>query len=236
MATIDPDQERRRLAEFYSHQMDGELEKVAEQAFELTDLAREALRAELTKRGLSFELVELRPVPPAPVALPGDPPPPEPPEEEISLEEGELELRRMVTIRQFRDLPEALLAKGCLESAGIKGILTDDNIVRLDWFWSNVMGGIKLKVDPEDVEAASEILEQPIPAGFDVAGIGEYHQPHCPNCQSLDVTFKELNRPVSYMTVWLHVPIPVYRRAWRCHSCDVEWEDDGVPETPESPA
>jgi hypothetical protein len=142
----------------------------------------------------------------------------------------------MVTIRQFRDLPEALLAKGCLESAGIKGILTDDNIVRLDWFWSNVMGGIKLKVDPEDVEAASEILEQPIPAGFDVAGIGEYHQPHCPNCQSLDVTFKELNRPVSYMTVWLHVPIPVYRRAWRCHSCDVEWEDDGVPETPESPA
>jgi hypothetical protein len=236
MATIDPDQERRRLAEFYSHQMDGELEKVAEQAFELTDLAREALRAELTKRGLSVELVELRPVPPAPVALPGDPPPPEPPEEEISLEEGELELRRMVTIRQFRDLPEALLAKGCLESAGIKGILTDDNIVRLDWFWSNVMGGIKLRVDPEDVEAASEILEQPIPAGFDVAGIGEYHQPHCPNCQSLDVTFKELNRPVSYMTVWLHVPIPVYRRAWRCHSCDVEWEDDGVPESPESPA
>jgi hypothetical protein len=236
MATIDPEQERRRLAEFYSHQMDGELEKVAEQAYELTELAREALRAELTKRGLSVELVELRPVPPAPVALPGDPPPPEPPEEEISLEEGELELRRMVTIRQFRDLPEALLAKGCLESAGIKGILTDDNIVRLDWFWSNVMGGIKLKVDPEDVEAASEILEQPIPAGFDVAGIGEYHQPVCPSCQSLDVTFKELNRPVSYMTVWLQVPIPVYRRAWRCHSCDVEWEDDGVPESPESPA
>jgi len=225
---IDPEQERRRLAEFYSHQMDGELEQVARQAYELTDLARAALRAEMSRRGLTAELVELPPVPPPPRALPGDPPEPEPPAEVLSLD-GELEQRRLVTIRQFRDLPEALLAKGSLESAGIEAVFTDDNIVRLDWFWSNLMGGIKLKVDPEDVEAANEILNQPIPEGFDVAGVGEYQQPHCPKCQSLDVTFKELNRPVSYMTAWLHVPVPVYRRAWRCHSCDAEWEDDGVP-------
>lgn len=45
MATIDPEQERRRLVEFYSLQMDGELEKVAGQAAELTDTAREVLRA-----------------------------------------------------------------------------------------------------------------------------------------------------------------------------------------------
>ncbi len=233
---IDPEQERRRLAEFYSHQMDGELERVAGQAYELTGLAREALRAEMSRRGLAVELVELRPVAPAPPALPGDPPEPEPLAAEASSPYGELELRRMVTIRQFRDLPEALLAKGSLQSAGIEAVFTDDNIVRLDWFWSNLMGGIKLKVDPEDVEAANEILSQPIPEGFDVAGVGEYQQPFCPQCQSLDVTFRELNRPVSYMTVWLHVPIPVYRRAWRCHSCNVEWEDDGVPGTAESPS
>jgi len=237
MAWIDPEQERQRLTEFYAGQMDGELEKVASQAYELTDIPREILRAELARRGLEAALTEQ-----APVVVnetqepqPGDPPPdPDSPEGESSQDESEVELRRMVTIRQFRDLPEALLAKGCLDSAGIDSVLLDDNLVRLDWFWSNLMGGVKLKVDPSDAPAADEILKQPIPENFDVDGVGEYEQPHCPACQSLDVTFKELNRPVSYMTMWLNVPIPIYRRAWRCHACNVEWEDDGRPESTNS--
>ena len=228
MPRIDPEQERRRLAEFYSRQMDGELEKVASQAYELTDLAREALRAELAKRGLSIELVELAPVPAAPPVMPGDPPPPEPPVEPVR-EDGELELREMVTIRRFRDLPEALLATGSLESAGIECVLVDDNIVRMDWFWSNLMGGVKLQVNPDDVEAAHGILGQPIPEGFEVAGIGEYEQPPCPKCQSLDVTFQELDRPVAFVSAYFNVPIPLTRQAWRCHSCYAEWEDDAQP-------
>jgi hypothetical protein len=234
MAIIDPEQERQRLAEFYSHQLDGELEAVAEQAYELTDLARQALRAEMSRRGLSAALIEVPPAVPVPAALPGDPPKDEPPERvEASTQDGELELRKMLTIRQFRDLPEALLAKGSLESAGIEAVLTDDNIVRLDWFWSNLMGGVKLKVSPEDVGAANEILDQPIPEGFDVAGIGEYQQPHCPSCQSLDVNFQEVT-PAAFVSAYLNVPIPFHRRAWRCHDCDAEWEDDGVPGTSES--
>ena len=231
---IDPEQERQRLAEFYSHQMDGELEAVAKQAYELTDLARQALRAEMSRRGLSAALIEVRPVAPVPAALPGDPPDHEPPGKvEVSPPDGELELRRMLTIRQFRDLPEALLAKGSLESAGIEAVLTDDNIVRLDWFWSNLMGGVKLKVSPEDVGAANEILDQPIPEGFDVTGVGEYQQPHCPKCQSLDVNFQEV-APAAYVSAYLNVPIPFHRRAWKCHACDTEWEDDGVPGASES--
>lgn len=230
MAKIDPEQERRRLADFYSHQMDGELAKVADRAYELTDIAREALAAELSRRGLATPLVEHAPVPPAPVAQPGDPPEPDASAAELSSAEGELELRTMSTIRQFRDLPEALLAKGSIESAGIEAILTDDNVVRLDWFWSNLMGGIKLKVGPEDVEAANEILNQPIPDGFDVEGIGEYLQPECPKCQSLDVNFRELV-PAAYLSLALNVPLPLRRRAWHCHSCDAEWEDDATSES-----
>jgi hypothetical protein len=228
MAMIDPERERRRLAEFYSQQMDGELEAVAKQAYELTDLAREALRAEMSRRGRAVAFIEHAPVTPPPAALPGDPPEPEPPGSEISSPDGDLELRRMLTIRQFRDLPEALLAKGSLESAGIEAVLTDDNIIRLDWFWSNLMGGIKLKVAPEDAGVANEILDQPIPEGFDAAGVGEYRQPQCPKCQSLDVNFQEV-APAAFLSTALSVPIAFHRRAWRCHCCDAEWEDDGVP-------
>jgi hypothetical protein len=226
MAMIDPQQERRRLAEFYSGQMDGELEKVAEQAYELTELAREALKAELGRRGLQTKLIETPPVvfKKQVAVMPGDPPPPPPPAPH-STPDGELELRKMVAIRQFRDLPEALLAKGSLESAGIDAVLTDDNVVRMDWFWSNLMGGVKLLVGAEDAAEADEVLAQPIPEHFDVSGVGEYAQPRCPKCNSLDVTFQELE-PAAYLSMAVSVPIPFHRRAWRCRSCGAEWEDD----------
>lgn len=96
MAKIDPQQERMRLAEFYSQQMDGELEKVASQG----------LRTHRScARGVAF--VEQAPVAPVPVAQPGDPMPEAPKVE--ALPGGELGFQEMVTIRQFRDLPEALL-------------------------------------------------------------------------------------------------------------------------------
>jgi hypothetical protein len=131
---------------------------------------------------------------------------------------------QLVTIRKFRDLPAALLAKGSLESAGIACLLADDNMVRLDWFISNLIGGVKLQVKPEDAAAATEILDQPIPEEFDVEGSGAYRQPRCPHCQSLDVSFEELDKPVAYVSAYIGVPLPVHRRDWRCHSCGREWE------------
>jgi hypothetical protein len=140
----------------------------------------------------------------------------------------ELDIQKMRTIRKFRDLPEALLAKGSLESCGIECALLDDNLVRLDWFISNFVGGVKLHVREEDVAIAEEILRQPIPENFDVSGVGDYEQPRCPKCRSLDVNFREV-APAAYVSAYLGVPIPFHRRAWRCHSCYAQWEDDGLP-------
>jgi len=225
MAMIDPEQERRRLAEFYAYQMDGELEKVASQADDLTDTAREALRAERARRGLATALAAHAGSIPVAPAQPGAAPVKTSPVQTSPQDEGEEQ--GMVTIRQFRDLPEALFAKGSLESAGIECALIDDNMVRLDWFISNLLGGVKLQVKPEDAAVAEEILSQPIPENFDVSGVGQYEQPRCPKCQSLDVNFQEV-APAAYLSAAISVPFPFHRRAWRCHSCDEEWEEDGV--------
>jgi hypothetical protein len=139
-------------------------------------------------------------------------------------------LNDTVTLRQFRDLPEALLAKGSLESAGIEAYLVDDNMVRMDWFISNLLGGIKLQVRPLDAEAAEEILSQPIPESLDVEGVGDYQQPTCPKCHSLDVSFQELEKS-SYGFAFVGVPIPFHKKAWTCHACGNEWEEEsGRPE------
>jgi len=68
-------------------------------------------------------------------------------------------MRDLLTIRQFRDLPQALLAKSVLDSAGIECFLGDDNLIRMDWLWSNLLGGIKLRVRQEDALVASRLLE-----------------------------------------------------------------------------
>jgi hypothetical protein len=133
----------------------------------------------------------------------------------------------LVTIRKFRDLPEALLAKGGLESAGIECCLIDDNMVRMDWFISNLIGGVKLQVSAEDAAEATEILNLPTPETLEIEGTGIYRQPHCPNCNSMDVSFEELNKPVAYALAWIGLPLPFHRKAWKCHACAREWEDIG---------
>jgi hypothetical protein len=81
-----------------------------------------------------------------------------------------LERRNLVLLRSFRDLPEALLAKGKLESAGVPCFLADDNMVRMDWFISNLLGGVKILVDPENFSEASRLLNEPPPQEWDVEG------------------------------------------------------------------
>jgi hypothetical protein len=201
---LDEQKERRRLAANYAGMTDGELQKLAQSAESLTELAWDALEDEMDRRHLEL----------------ADDPAQEP--------RQRMEMRELVTIQQFRDLPEALLAKGSLESAGIECFLADDNLVRLDWFISNFIGGIKLNVRAADVENARKILDEPILEGLYVQGVGLYEQPRCPNCQSLDVNFQELDRPIAYMSAFLHMPMPVQRPAWRCHACDAEWADDGA--------
>ena len=198
----DQDGEYRRLTELYAGMSDGELEAIARDAHELTEPAVRALAEERQRRSLREDDAG---------------------QDTAAPQKAEWE--DLIVLRQFRDLPEALLAKGSLESAGIQAFMADDNMVRMDWFISNLVGGIKLCVRPADADAAMEILSQPVPAGFEVEGVGEYQQPSCPACGSLDVSFEALNKPVAYTSAWALAPIPLRRKRWICHACGKSWQD-----------
>ena len=203
MATRPWDDERRRLADLYAAKADEELERLLDHEDGLTTVAREALHAELDRREIE-PLQNKMPMP----------------------EEEEQRFRKLITIRQFRDLPEALLAKGFIESAGIECFLADENIVRMDWFISNFVGGIKLQVKPDEVDAALEVLNQPIPEEFSFEGEANYQQPRCPGCYSLDIAFEDLNKDVAYTSAWLGVPIPLQQKSWKCHTCGRRWTEE----------
>ncbi len=70
------------------------------------------------------------------------------------------EADRPVILRRYSEMPAAFVEKSVLEDAGIECYLQDENVVRLDWFWSNAMGGIKLIVREKDAVEAEKILSQ----------------------------------------------------------------------------
>lgn len=175
--------ERQRLLRLYESFTDEELLRIAKDWPSLTPQARDAVEDEMDRRGL-------------------DEPEPEAPSSEIVTEH-----RPLVTVAKFGDLHEALLAKGMLDTAGIECYLVDDNMVRLDWLISNILGGVKLAVTRSNVRAAEELLAEPMPRGFRVEGVGLYEQPACHACGSHDVRLAE------------------FGSKWRCRGCGEEWEE-----------
>ena len=147
--TMASETERARLTRIYADMSDEALLEMAAERQSLTDIAKEVLSAELSTRNLHAEEVAL------PV--------------EVTKDEEEAHIREEVTapysgplvmVKRFRDLPEAFVAKSILESAKIDCFLADENMVRIDWFISNLLGGAKLMVRPEDAETASALLDE----------------------------------------------------------------------------
>jgi hypothetical protein len=201
MSKIDPVQERERLEKLYSAMADEELNKLLDEANELSETAREALKAEIERRGGHVEY-------------------------EWEAAPAEVHHPKLVAVARYRDLEQATIARGVLQSAGIDSFLADENMVRMDWFWSNMIGNMRLMVREEDAEPAAEILAQPIPATFPTDhGQEPFEQPKCPKCGSLDIQFEGVDRGVGLTTAWMLAPLPIRRDAWHCNACGTRWQE-----------
>ena len=137
------------------------------------------------------------------------------------------EYRDLVTLRRYRDLSEAIVARAVVESVGIYCFLKDENFVRLDWQMSNLLGGIRLQVPAADAEAAEAVLSQPVPDSFAVADQPDFKQPRCPRCTSTDITWERRGRKAALFSLYLFsVPLPRGTESWHCDSCDLRWVED----------
>lgn len=192
------------LAAQYAQMSETELMELARSYDGLLEIAQAALRAEFARRGLEPPLVE---------------------------ETEEPELRRLVTVRRYRDLTEAFLGRSLLESAGIPAWIADEHLVRTNWFLSNAVGGVRLQVDESDEAAAVEILEEEVPPTIEYGEEEPYVQPTCPKCGSAEITLgdgTERGRSFVALAV-MAIPVPPREAAWHCEACGARWvetEDD----------
>jgi hypothetical protein len=201
------------LAKNYAQMGEYELTEVARSYDSLTESAQTALRAEFDKRNLDPPTIDDLDAP----AATGP---------------------NFVTIRRYRDLSEAIVARSLLESAGIPAYLRDENLVRLEWQISNFVGGIRLQVVQADEAAAAELLSQPIPDTVPFDELTEFDQPLCPRCATKDITFQGSSRGAALASLYfLSLPLPLGRETWLCNACEARWIDDqDDPSVPEEPS
>ena len=64
----------------------------------------------------------------------------------------------LVIASRFSTVGEAESARSALDAAGIDVVLADDEIVGLDWRYSNAVGGVKVLVRDEEWEESTAIL------------------------------------------------------------------------------
>ncbi|RKU10202.1 phosphoenolpyruvate synthase [Candidatus Poribacteria bacterium] len=141
---------------------------------------------------------------------------------------GEEEL---ITIANFSHPTEADPVVAWLESEGIECFVTNEHTVTMNWLYSNAIGGVGVQVKAADVERANEILQavlnpnavgdEPTPTDSEMDQEGDAtSEIRCPECGSENVYYEKFSRRLVFASwVILTVPLPFFRKKWKCQEC-----------------
>ena len=133
----------------------------------------------------------------------------------------------LITFKTFDNSIDAHILKIKLESEGITCFLFDENIVSVNPLYSNLVGGIKLKINEEDLVHAKNVLfelEQTPYTTEDEQIIT------CPKCQSTHIesgykSMKSIGAVLSAITSFLLFIFPIYRKdVYKCLDCGNEFD------------
>jgi len=199
---------KQELAVYYSTMEDEQLLQAASTRNDLSETAQDILVQELKSRKL--------PVP----ALPDD----------VTLQEMPDE--KIVTLRTFVDISEAMAARAALEAAGIPCFLRDEYAVRTAWHLSGVIGPLRMDVLEQDREAAEHTLVPLDAAEFGIltdqdaeSWMGEDYL--CPECGSIDVNRITPVAGLATIIQWMtNIRIQSREQKWRCNACKAQWIDN----------
>jgi DNA-directed RNA polymerase subunit M/transcription elongation factor TFIIS len=211
MDTLDPLQQWQELSEVYRGKSEGELEAMAETAYDLTDIARQALRAEISARNLDLQLREA----PSPDELS-----PDPDLDPIYNEERDISAPTWVCKVESR--LEAQQAKELLRDAGIVSYFGEDT-TDPNYFPTDFSQGVDLLVSWVDAQRAGIILRRWMPSTDTSVEPDESAAPVlCPACKSDEIVLLRVLKKSD--------DDPDSKFRWRCDACAHTWIDDGIEE------
>ena len=216
MSDVDVNQQWRELQENYAAMSDEELETVAQDAYDLTDVARQALQAEIARRDLRIELQQS-------AATPDEPASPEPETETES--ETELDSSQLTDLQRVWSLDEAKQLKETLDWAGVPVFFGPERVEDLAMLNDGFEHGVDVRVRDFDQQRATAALaqaaakkEQP----QENAQEETPYTPHCPRCHSTEIVFQSLDLDPGTTSAFDS------KYNWSCEACGYQWKDDGI--------
>lgn len=198
---IDRVEEWRRLKEHYAAMSDGELLAVAGDGWELTDVAQQALQAELSSRRLDIKIAAA----------------PTPALEPAGVSGFDLSDLDLVVAQQVLDTAEARRVKDILDAAGIPSCFGPNNVENPDELGLDSGGEIDVRVRQADQQRAFQALA----SAAAPASQPEYVA-HCPKCHSTEIVFQGLDGESAEDAT------ANSKFNWSCDACGYTWKDDGV--------
>ena len=130
----------------------------------------------------------------------------------------------LITIAQFRDLPEAGLAKSRLESEGITCFLDNEFTIGANWLYSNALGGVKLNVPEGNAEEAKAILEETTESMASEESEEHLEDSACPVCGATEIETKNYTRKFAALTLLISLPLLLFWKRYSCKSCGHRWK------------
>ncbi len=134
----------------------------------------------------------------------------------------------LITIATLSYPAQAHVLRTKLETQGIWAFVADENLVAMNWLYSNVIGGVKLQVKEQDVERALEILgiePEDFEDVIDDFGEEEVEDERCPHCNSSNIHYEKYAIPAVFASwLLLSFPLPFLKRKWKCANCDYRWK------------
>ncbi len=130
----------------------------------------------------------------------------------------------VITIATFSKPEEAHLLRMRLEAGGIPAFVQDENLVQMDWLYSNAIGGVRVQIAEEDIPKAKELLEQESVALEEAVAV------QCPFCDSANTGIDELPRRISFLSLLLlNFPFLFAKNRYKCSDCGKIWNERKRP-------
>lgn len=219
------DQEWRELTEVYSQMSEGELQVLANEAYDLTDMARDELRGEISRRGLHLQLRDR----PAPTEVDQNYAP------SGDFDPTELDLE---PFGRVFDIEEARRIKSIFNNGGILSYFGPDHVENVEelkaafdaekaaslkrGFAAGIEYGVPRKYHDQAFRVRANAAQE-MPTNVDPADDADLVA-LCPRCHASDITFQGLETEAGAD------PAVDSKYNWSCDTCGYQWKDDGVEE------
>jgi hypothetical protein len=211
---MEPADYQFRLAkEHYAGMTEGEIGALANEAYNLTEIGREALAAVISERGLDLKLKTV----PAPALGPCD---------RLDIDDSEL-----VSWGWAMNEEELKNIKAWLTTVGTACFIGPDKVLEPEDYKGSFVDGVNVKIRSVDrrrtltrfaiLEKKAALLREKTgeqPDDEDEQG----YEIRCPQCNSAEVVFEERDCKDSIN------PPPTAKYKWSCCACNNQWQDDGV--------